>query len=267
MILELIVAATVGITFANTWMCVLMTFGAAAEGAEASKYFIVGRFIGVVAIGLLIASFRLALQDLMPFVFLAFGVLSIVFGAIILARQHLERRYRQRMEADGGSTGCSNCAHAEEHGKVADGKKRPLLHSCGCDLFGPIGASCDHDHHSKDDAGCGSWVPRQGQKGDRFSARYGLALGLFRGATPCAKIFLLAPLLIVVDMPMALLLILVYASTSTVYPVIGFLSANLISRIKGRTVLIRAAGAVIILLVGVFSILKFILYDAGECFA
>jgi ABC-type nickel/cobalt efflux system permease component RcnA len=262
MMLELIVAATVGITFANTWMCVLLTFGAAAEGVDASKYFIVGRFIGVVAIGLLISSFRLALQEYMAYVFLTFGILSIAFGAIIIARQYLEKRFKDRMRAEGLKNDCSSCAHAKGHGRTE--KKGLFGTSCGCGLFAPIGSSCEHDHTQE--GACGSWAPKQDGAGSKFGARYGFALGLFRGATPCAKILLLAPLLIVVEFPVSLLLILVYAATSTVYPAIGFMSARLLSRIKGRSLLIRAAGATVILVVGIFSILKFILYDANGCF-
>ena len=261
--LELIVAATVGITFANTWMCVLLTFGAAAEGVDASRYFIVGRFAGVVAIGLLISSFRLALQDYMAFVFLAFGILSVAFGAIIIARQYLEKRYKEKAMAEGLNKDCTSCVHAEAHGK-AERKKGPFGPSCGCGLFSPIGSSCHHDHDEQ--AGCASWTPGEDGSSSRFGARYGFALGLFRGATPCAKILLLAPLLIVVDLPVSLLLILVYATTSSVYPAIGFMSARLLSRIKGRTLLIRTAGAMVILAVGIFSILKFILYDGSGCF-
>jgi len=261
MMLELIVAATVGITFANTWMCVLLTFGAAAEGVDASRYFIAGRFMGVVAIGLLISSFRLALQEYMAYVFLTFGILSIAFGALIITRQYLEKRFKDRMKAEGLEKDCLSCVHAEEHGKTE--KKKGLFgSSCGCGLFGPIGSSCDHDHTQE--GGCGAWTPKSTDS--KFRARYGFALGLFRGATPCAKILLLAPLLIVVELPVSLLLILVYAATSTVYPVMGFMSARLLSRIKGRTLLIRAAGAIVILVVGIFSIFKFILYDGNGCF-
>ena len=117
MMLEIIVAATVGITFANTWMCVLLTFGAAAEGVDASKFFIAGRFLGVVAIGLLISSFRLALQEYMSYVFLTFGILSIGFGAIVIARQYLEKRFKDRMKVEGLEKDCTSCVHAEEHGK------------------------------------------------------------------------------------------------------------------------------------------------------
>jgi ABC-type nickel/cobalt efflux system permease component RcnA len=263
MMLELIVAATVGITFANTWMCVLLTLGAAAEGVDASKYFIVGRFVGVVAIGLLISSFRLALQEYMAFVFLAFGILSIAFGAIIIARQYLEKRYKDRLKAEGTRKDCSSCVHAEAHGRT-ERKKGLFRSSCGCGLFSPIGSSCDHDHDEQ--GGCASWTPTEEATNSSFGARYGFALGLFRGATPCAKILLLAPLLIVVDLPVSLLLIIVYAGTSSVYPAIGFMSARLLSRIKGRTLLIRTAGAMVILAVGIFSILKFILYDGSGCF-
>lgn len=250
MILELIIAATVGLSFANTWMCVLLSFGAATEGVEASKYFIAGRFLGVLALGVLIASLRLAMQDYMQYVFLAFGLLSVLFGLLILGRQYLEKKARSKKRPDPRT--CKECGKCSA--KDTKEKEDLFKAKCNCDVFGPIGASCDHDDH----------VPQE--KPSRFGAKYGLALGLFRGATPCAKMMLLAPLLIVSDLPLTVGILLVYAAASTIYPVIGLLSAKLITRVKVGTIWIRAAGAVIVLIVGFYSIYKFIIWDPnGPC--
>lgn len=265
MIVELLVAATVGVSFANTWMCVLFTLGAAAEGVQASKAFIVGRFVGVVSLGLLIASLRLALQEQMPLVLGAFGVLSIVFALLVLGRQCLERSAARSAEAKGCDT-CAHCGHSHDDGGEEGAATQAtdlFRHRCSCGLFSPIGSSCDHDHHHD---GCSSWSPRSkdsDSQGRRYSVGYGLALGLFRGATPCAKMLLLAPLLIASELPMALLVVVVYAATSTVYPVIGLMSARILSNIKGHSLLIRAAGATIILIIGIYSILKAVLWDPG----
>jgi len=254
MILELIVAATVGLSFANTWMCVLLSFGAATEGVEASKYFIAGRFLGVLTLGLLIASLRLAMQDYMQYVFLAFGLLSIVFGVLVLGRQYLERKARMVKRPDPRT--CKECGKCA----VKDNKEQEDMFKskCNCDVFGPVGASCDHEAHE---------LEAKDNTQTRFGAKYGLALGLFRGATPCAKMMLLAPLLIVSDLPLTVGILLVYAAASTIYPVIGLMSAKIISKVKFGSIWIRATGAVIVLIVGVYSLYKFITWDPnGPCF-
>jgi cytochrome c biogenesis protein CcdA len=255
MILELLVAATVGVSFANTWMCVLLSFGAATEGVEASKYFIAGRFLGVLALGVLIASLRLAMQDYMPYVFLAFGLFSVLFGVLVLGRQYLERKAQKMRAAHRPDPAkCKACGKCSVENK----KDEDLFKAtCNCDVFGPIGASCDHDAHE---------LEAREKKKSRFGPRYGLALGLFRGATPCAKMMLLAPLLIVSDIPVTIGMLLVYAAASTVYPVIGLMSARIISKVKLGSIWIKAAGAMVVLIVGIYSIMKFVTWDPNQCF-
>jgi len=256
MILELIVAATIGLSFANTWMCVLLSFGAATEGVQASKYFIAGRFLGVLGLGLAIASLRMAMQDYLPLVFLTFGILSVVFAVLVLGRQWLERKAKKQREAAArahGKRSCEECGHC----RPKDGERDNDLFkaTCNCDVFGPIGQSCDHENMEE--------IP---EKKTGFGAKYGLALGIFRGATPCAKMVLMAPLLIVSDVPLTVGMLLVYALASTIYPVIGLLSAKLVSNVKVNSMYIRAAGALIVLIIGVYSIMKFVLWDPnGPC--
>ena len=254
MILELIVAATIGLSFANTWMCVLLSFGAAAEGVAASKFFIVGRILGILALGLLIASLRLAMEDYMQWVFLSFGILSIVFGTLVLGRQYLESRAQKKKALKKAH----DLEHCKSCGKCAinkDTSEEELFKAkCNCDVFGPIGASCEHEAHEL-----------KAKKDSKFGPRYGFALGLFRGATPCAKMMLLAPLLIVSDVPLTVGMLLVYALTSTIYPLVGLMSARLISNVKLQTFWIRVAGAILVLLVGAYSIYKFIVWNPATC--
>jgi hypothetical protein len=95
-----------------------------------------------------------------------------------------------------------------------------------------------------------------------FSRRYGFALGLFRGATPCAKIVLLAPLIIATPLPGSLLIVAVFALVSTLYPIIGILSVRLVGNIKRARPVMRMAGAIIVLAIGVYSLIKFTYLDS-----
>ena len=80
------------------------------------------------------------------------------------------------------------------------------------------------------------------------------ALGMFRGATPCLKVAILAPLLISVDFGLAMLMVLAYAAVSTVYPMIGLLSGNLLRQSEKYTLYVRVAAALIIVILGIFFI-------------
>ena len=43
MLLELMVAAVIGISFGNAWVCILMSFGARSEEKSVGLWFIAGR--------------------------------------------------------------------------------------------------------------------------------------------------------------------------------------------------------------------------------
>jgi hypothetical protein len=89
-----------------------------------------------------------------------------------------------------------------------------------------------------------------------LTKQYSFLLGVLRGATPCLKIFILAPLLIIVDLRLAFLMILIYATGSTVYPMIGFLSANIITNFRKYEAYIQTTGAFVLISIGVFTIIK-----------
>ena len=54
---ELLAALVVGVSFSNAFVCIFLVFGiSAAEQRNTGKYFILGRFIGLIILGLIIAS-------------------------------------------------------------------------------------------------------------------------------------------------------------------------------------------------------------------
>ncbi len=192
---ELFAALIIGISFSNALVCILLGFGmTSAENKKAGKYFILGRFLGLVFIGMIIALFGMIFDGYVLYLLILFGVLTIIFGALVIAKIY----YRSKN---------------------------------------------NHKHQKK----CAS---------KHYSRRALFLLGAFRGATPCFKIFILAPLLIVVDMQLAFLMILVFASASTLYPVIGFLSANLLSNFRRYDAYVQVTGAVLLISIGTFTIIK-----------
>ncbi len=94
------------------------------------------------------------------------------------------------------------------------------------------------------------------RKQSRFKQKHVFALGLFRGATPCLKLMILAPLLIVVNIWLAIAMVLVYAASSTIYPVMGFLLGSLLRKPKRYHKHLRVAGALILITIGVYSIIN-----------
>ncbi|MEW5761259.1 MAG: hypothetical protein AB1779_10900, partial [Candidatus Thermoplasmatota archaeon] len=88
---------------------------------------------------------------------------------------------------------------------------------------------------------------------------FGLGFGLVRGATPCLKIIILFPLLITMDIFNGFLMVLIFALSSSIYAVLGFLSADIFKRIIKRERAMVYVGAVILILVGVYYIINYYL--------
>ena len=81
-------------------------------------------------------------------------------------------------------------------------------------------------------------------------------LGVLRGAKPCVKLMVLAPLLIAVGPLYAVVLSLVYALASSAYPVIGFLIASSVSYIPKYERAARVAGAAAMICIGLYMIVN-----------
>ncbi len=218
----MIAAASVGLSFGSAWLCALVSFGVASEDKVRGIYFILGRIVGLVFLGLAIATFSI-FAGLPPLYFVvAFGILSILFGLIVItqATGHWSRfieffRSRKPLESEPAPN------PGKHHGKG----------SCK----GPMG---------------------EGRKMRKFKNSYIFGLGVARGATPCLKIMVLVPLLVAVDIYLALAMILVYALASTVYPVIGFLSGNLLRSVEKHATYVKVAAALTLVAVGIYSIVN-----------
>ncbi|TET91295.1 MAG: hypothetical protein E3J35_03130 [Methanomassiliicoccales archaeon] len=211
-----------------------MSFGVSSESKIRGLNFILGRIVGLVFLGLAIAALGL-FADIPPLYFvITFGVLSILFGFIVISQvtglgDRIVNVFRSKKQTVEGNPG-----HSPNPGK----------------------------HHGKGECKGGM---KEGHKMRKFKNSYVFALGVARGATPCLKIMILVPLLVSVDILLALAMILVYALTSTVYPVIGFLSGSLLRSVEKHALYVRVAAALILVGVGVYSIINVLttLHPAG----
>ena len=97
-------------------------------------------------------------------------------------------------------------------------------------------------------------IPKSMQH-SKLTKRYSLLLGLFRGATPCLKVFIIAPLLIAVDLWLAFWMVIIFAASSTVYTIIGFISASVLTSFWKYESYVQVAGASILIGIGIFTII------------
>lgn len=248
MLLEIIVAAVIGISFGNVWTCIFMGFGTTAESRSVGKWFIAGRFIGLMFLGSVISLLRFAAQDAIPTILLIFGLSTIIFGFFMLSK-HLIITYflnddhptsSKRTPTDNFVFSLLSLLVVLPQNRKCKGK--------------PHGSQIHPSHHqNKGQGNC--------KRAWKLEGRFGFILGALRGATPCAKIVVLTPLLVAVGFPQSLLLVAVYASASTVYPIIGYLSADILSKFERYQWAIKILGALILITIGAYTIFKVLMWE------
>jgi cytochrome c biogenesis protein CcdA len=193
-----------------------MAFGMSTVELRTGMWFIAGRTVGLVLLGLLIIFAGMFLDISPKLMQGTAGLLALGFGsALILQHTVLTKRHKS-------NHGCDH--ELANDGGQCTGKR---------DGSGPRG--------------------RKGLHGMDLDAGkrplFGFSLGLFRGITPCFKIIILAPLLVVTTVPTAIAMVLVFTFVSLVYPVIGYLSANTLHNfVRNRETMIIIGGIILILI-------------------
>jgi len=214
---ELLVAAAIGASLGNSWACALLSLACSVDSRKAGIAFIGGRYLGLILLGGAIAALGLA-ENLNPVYFLVtFGILTVALGVFVLARI-VTRHYLLR------------------HGRSLFRLLHRGRHHPGGDVTMPDGGEI-------------ALRPDSSAK-----AAYVFGLGVLRGATPCVKIMVLAPLLISVDFGLALGMVLVFATASAIYPVIGFLSGNVLRRSKRHELYLRVGASVLMIALGIYFV-------------
>ena len=220
----MLAAAAVGISFANAWMCIGLSFGTRGDGASVGGRFIAGRILGLVLIGTAISAIG-AIMEIPPIYFIGiFAAGSILFGILMLVGIFggpgpVKRRIRHALGLQrGDGTGCAGADAVREEGGASE--EGAVERKSG---LRPAGA---------------------------------FLLGVLRGATPCVKLMVLAPLLIAVGPLYAVVLSLVYALASSAYPVIGFLLASSVSYIPKYERAAKVAGAAAMICIGLYMIVN-----------
>jgi cytochrome c biogenesis protein CcdA len=236
-LLEIITAAIIGISFGNAWTCIFMSFGTSAEERSVGRWFIVGRFLGLVALGSVISLLRFAAQEAMPAILLIFGISTIAFGLFELIRYVIKNR---------------SVTLGTHRSKERYPTNRIVFSLLSLFVAIPHKGKCGGGH--KKGKGC--------RKKRMLEKRSGFVLGVLRGATPCAKVIVLAPLLVAFGFPQSLLLILVYAGASSMYPIIGYLSADVLSNFREHQLKLKILGAVILVIIGVYTIIKVMMWSS-----
>ena len=195
---ELAAAAMIGVSFWNSWVCLLLSFGNRTHSKRMASSFILGRFTGIMVLGTIISLFGFFIDIPTDIYALVFGIITVVF-AVFIFKRHILPGLRKTKVRPGEKDGCTDCVSCAA--------------GCGTGKYSGCGGCSMHGSYGK------------------ISGKMGFLYGMLRGATPCLKMLILAPLLIATGFPLAILLTAVFAVSSSAYPVIGFLIGDLISQI------------------------------------
>jgi len=225
MIPELAAAAAVGLSFSNAWLCIGLSFGTRGASASVGARFILGRFIGILAIGVAISAIG-AVTEIPAIYFVAvFGAGSVLFGVLML------------IGIFGGP------------GPFM----RRLRHALGLARVSGVGCrGSDNDGDSYLSPSSRHPAPGTRYPRNKSMASSSFFLGILRGATPCVKLMVLAPLLIAVGPWWALALSAVYALASSAYPIVGFLAASTLANVPDYDRVLKVAGAFLLIFIGFY---------------
>jgi ABC-type nickel/cobalt efflux system permease component RcnA len=176
----------------------------------------------------------------MDYLMILFGLLTITFGLIIFYQ--IYQRYRSKNDSLKANI-CTECNHSS-----CTNTKNPTS-STSCSTCENTQCEMENDKHV-----CKT-IPKS-KHGSKLTKRYSFILGIFRGATPCLKFFIIAPLLLIVDLWLAVLMIIIFAASSSVYTIIGFMSASILINFRKYERYVQAAGACILIGIGIFTIVN-----------
>lgn len=219
MIEELIAAAAIGSSLGNAWVCALVSLSCSVDSRKGGMAFIAGRFLGLLLLGAAIAGLGLV-ESINPTYFIVvFGAMTIAMGAFSLLRV-LTRH------------------HWLKHG-------RPMWRLLHRGM-----------HHGQGQRAMADGGEIDLEADSKMKLSYVFVLGVVRGATPCVKTMVLAPLLLSTSFSMAIALVMVFAVASTIYPIIGFLSGNILRQSKRHAHYMKIGAAVLMIVIGVYFVVN-----------
>jgi len=208
----LLSAALIGFGFGNSFLCSLVALGSTAgRGKAACLAFVGGRFAGIMLLGVVLGLFGWYLNISSKWMLLLFALLSLLFGVLVLAYPRALTRWRLLRHCEVG--GCESC---ESHDHELPGQENHDCSSCGAARNCHQGSAENHSHH------------HAAHKFKSLTSSSIFSLGVVRGGTPCLKILLLLPLVLTLPFLEAMLLVAVFALSSTIYPIIGILAGNIL---------------------------------------
>jgi hypothetical protein len=218
------------------------------RGLKAGIGFFLGRILGILVIGIILALFGFYFEIDTRSMLYIFGALTSAFGLFILIFPRFSSKLRILRSCEAGA--CDECDKHDEDAAAHD------CSSC------PASGSCPSSSPARERAG----IREHGRSilsgtSNRFGSLGVLGvfiMGVIRGATPCLKLILLLPLIISLPFLESLAITSTYALSSSLYPIMGISVAMIIGNFSPRriTKYLVKAGALSMVIIGIYFIYK-----------
>jgi hypothetical protein len=201
--------------------------------------FIAGRFMGIMALGLVIVLFGWYMDISSQWMLLVFALASIAFGVLVLLWPSGMAKYKLLKHCEVG--GCKDCEHNG--------------HSDAHDCTTCSSTSCAVNSVRNKDENTDSSLFMKSKGMGVLSVGF---LGFVRGATPCLKLLLLVPLILTLPVYESLAVTGVFAASSSIYSIMGIVGGYVLGmNFSERMPQLRRAGAFMLIAVGIYFAYKF----------
>jgi MFS family permease len=243
----LIAAALIGFGFGNVFLCSFISLSSTVgRGLHVGAAFIAGRFLGIMALGLFIVFFGWYMDISSQWMLLVFAIASLAFGILVLVWPSGMAKLKLLKHCEVG--GCQDCEH-NDHSDDTGAHDCKSCSSTSCAMSS--GGSDDVEENKKDNHSLFTQSNGMGTMSVGF-------LGFVRGATPCLKLLLLVPLILTLPLYESLAVTGVFAASSSIYSVMGIFGGYVLGmNFSERIPQLRKAGAVMLIVVGIYFVYKF----------
>lgn len=217
---DLLTAVTVGLSFGNLWVCVVLVLALEKTSHLASAGFLAGRTGAVLVLSV-------ALSLLSPLIRIENYLLNIISGLLLLcfvanlALQHILNivpPWKKKRTSGHNQHQCdSNCSTCPA------GEKPSYKELCGSCSDHSICLAEEHKI-APDSTSHVNDTHRSGFFTSSYAA--GFIMGALRGAAVCSKLLLLAPVLLRSSPVKAAAVGLLFSLASSIYPFLGFIAGS-----------------------------------------
>lgn len=254
---DYLVPMLLGFSFGNLWICALLVFSLQTTNRSTCAGYLLGRAVMIVALSVLVSLLG-RVVDLEPGVLnLISGTFLLLFSAYLAATNIFEwvpPWKRARAE------------QPDHHSCDGDCKSCPTQHlpeyesACSACSDDPRLCAAEEPELEPLTRGARKTKGRAVESSGRTGFIAGMALGSLRGAALCSKLTVLVPVLLGAPVGRAMGMGLVFAVSSSIYPLLGFAVGSFALKLVAYKRWLFIVSCVMLALFGIYYLVQGVFY-------